>query len=415
VLCSFWFWRDPAPSAAELLLPTFLAHAPSGRRPFIGILSDDAHSAKAAMMADWEPTEDRRAFWREKVRSLPPRQAAVYSLADAVIHISEADSSLERAAFNGTARAWAVVRMSLRSFTRDAAAGDRAAGGRAEGGAKTAASAETAVGGAQPAVASRRAGAGGRVRGGAQAAGDALYVGFVGNGITPTNHLAVAWFLDKVWPDLHLRFPALRLRLVGMPPDDRPKRKHGQVCKSDAPIRCGWAWGTQYASRETENGIDALGFVPDADMVTELLSWRAMVVPILRSTGVNTKLLPALQWGVPIVLTSVAANPLAIPSDGSVALIANDEAEFVTQVRHEKHKISTSRKTKYGGVAIPAYGSVALISNDEKGLVSRIEGRASLKDPVHANSWPGTRAPQARNRTLSHKQPGRRVRMLGIC
>lgn len=296
VLCSFWFWRDPAPSAAELLLPTLLAHAPAGRRPFIGVLSDDAHSAKAAMMAEWEPTDERRAFWREKMRSLPPRQAAVYSLADAVVHISDADSRLERATFNGTARAWAVVRMSLRSFTRD----DAAAGGRA-------------AGGAQPAVA-------------------APYAGFVGNGITPTNHLAIAWFLDKVWPLLRRRFPALRLRLVGLPPDDRPKRKHGQPCKPDAPTRCGWAWGTQYAGREAESGIDALGFVSDTQLVAELLSWRAMVVPILRSTGVNTKLLPALQWGVPIVLTTVAANPLAIPPDGSVALLADDEASFVTQL-----------------------------------------------------------------------------------
>ena len=43
-------------------------------------------------------------------------------------------------------------------------------------------------------------------------------------------------------------------------------------------------------------------------MLAELRSWRAMVVPILRSTGVNTKLFPALQLGVPIVLTSVAAS-----------------------------------------------------------------------------------------------------------
>jgi len=121
VLCSFWFWRDPAPSAAELLLPTLLTNAPRGRRPFIGVLSDDAHSAKAAMMAGWEPAEERKAMWRGKMRSLPPRQAAVYSLADAVVHISDSDSRLERVAFNGTARAWLVVRMSLRSFTRDAA------------------------------------------------------------------------------------------------------------------------------------------------------------------------------------------------------------------------------------------------------------------------------------------------------
>lgn len=46
----------------------------------------------------------------------------------------------------------------------------------------------------------------------------------------------------------------------------------------------------------------------------------------------NTKLLPALQRGVPIVLTSVAATPLSIPTDDSVALVADDAAAFVRQV-----------------------------------------------------------------------------------
>ena len=46
ILCSFWFWRDPMASTAELLLPTLALHAPPERRPFLGILSDDAHSAK---------------------------------------------------------------------------------------------------------------------------------------------------------------------------------------------------------------------------------------------------------------------------------------------------------------------------------------------------------------------------------
>lgn len=58
-----------------------------------------------------------------------------------------------------------------------------------------------------------------------------------------------------------------------------------------------------------------------------------MVVPILRSTGVNTKLLPGLQLGVPIVLTSVSASPLGIPQDDSVALLADDSAAFVSQLR----------------------------------------------------------------------------------
>ena len=53
ILCSFWFWRDPMASTAELLLPTLALHAPLERRPFLAILSDDAHSAKARSGEEW--------------------------------------------------------------------------------------------------------------------------------------------------------------------------------------------------------------------------------------------------------------------------------------------------------------------------------------------------------------------------
>ena len=114
MLPMLWFWRDPMASAAELLLPTLALHAPPERRPFVGILSDDAHSAKAVMMSEWESDDDRKALWREKASTLPPRQRAVYSLADAVIHISAADSALERSTFNRSCAHWRVLRMSPR-------------------------------------------------------------------------------------------------------------------------------------------------------------------------------------------------------------------------------------------------------------------------------------------------------------
>lgn len=112
VFCTLWFWRDPMPSAAELLLPTLALHAPAGRRPFLAVLSDDAHTAKAQMMADWESSQDRKALWAAKARALPSRQRSVYSLADAVVHISASDSALERSMFNASCASWSVLRMS---------------------------------------------------------------------------------------------------------------------------------------------------------------------------------------------------------------------------------------------------------------------------------------------------------------
>jgi glycosyltransferase involved in cell wall biosynthesis len=297
VLCPLWFWRDPAASSAELLLPTLAFHAPSNRRPFIGVLSDDAHSAKATMMAEWESSDERKALWVRKSRTLPPRQRAVYSLSDAVVHISAADSKLERADFNASCKQWHVLRMS----PRGAHAVENVSPTQQEGQDQEDQDGERS-----------------------------LRFGFMGNGVTPTNHLAVQWFIKEVWPEVRRQMPNARLRLVGYAPDDRPKKQQHKVClPATSATRCGWAWGTSYAGSEETGGIDELGFVADEVMIQELRSWKAMVVPILRSTGVNTKIMPALQLGIPIVLTSVAASPLEIPTDNSVALIADTAGAFI--------------------------------------------------------------------------------------
>jgi len=338
VMCSFWFWRDPAPSTAELLLPTLQMHSPRRRRPWLAILSDDAHSAKAAMMAEWERDAERKALWQGKAESYPARQRGVYSLADAVVHISDADGALERRQFNASCRAWHTLRMSPRGFGMTAASLANATTDTPESAAAQAAAA-AAAGGDDDANGDGGGGGGGAGGGGggggAPGDGEGLSIGFMGNGATPTNHLSIQWFLEAVWPALLERKPELRMRLVGYPPDDRPKKvqaRDGPCELKGSPVRCGWAWGTVYAGSEEAGGIDALGFLSDSEMLSEMRSWRAMVVPILRTTGVNTKLLPALQWSTPLVLTSVAASPLGIPFDGSVALVADDAATFVSHL-----------------------------------------------------------------------------------
>ena len=37
VIIFLWFWYDPQPSAAELMLPLIRAHAPADRQPFVGL------------------------------------------------------------------------------------------------------------------------------------------------------------------------------------------------------------------------------------------------------------------------------------------------------------------------------------------------------------------------------------------
>ena len=40
-------------------------------------------------------------------------------------------------------------------------------------------------------------------------------IGFVGNGLTPTNHLGIQWFLEHCWEDLQRQLPGVRIRLIG--------------------------------------------------------------------------------------------------------------------------------------------------------------------------------------------------------
>ena len=54
VIIFLWFWYDPQPSAAELVLPLLRAHAPPDRQPFVAVLSDDAHSIRSSRLGEVE-------------------------------------------------------------------------------------------------------------------------------------------------------------------------------------------------------------------------------------------------------------------------------------------------------------------------------------------------------------------------
>lgn len=104
-----------------------------------------------------------------------------------------------------------------------------------------------------------------------------------------------------------------------------------------AAMRMG-IWGTQYAGREQANGIDELGYLPSRAMLSEVLMWRAMVAPIRATTGINTKLLVALELGIPLVVTTAAAIPLGLDLVANAsamappARLADEPAAFVRRI-----------------------------------------------------------------------------------
>ncbi len=325
VLIGVWFWNDPAPAFAELTLPLLRAHAPSHRQPYVGLIVDDAHAVRAERLARWETDPVVQRTYEQQAASLVPRLRALYSLADAVLHVSAADQYEERRAFASLDRVrWLLLRTPLRQM--------RASSGEAESGGAPASSAtrsaQLQLQPKAPSAATRPVPVATR------------YVGFLGNGQTATNHQGVQWFLSHCWPRLRAAEPTLRLRLVGRSPGATSNGSGVFDCdRTPARVsggrRCGWAWGTRYAGREAEHGIDELGFLASPQMVAELRTWRAMIAPIRATTGINTKLLVALELGVPLVVTRAAASPLALGAVSEAppaAQLADEPDEFTAAI-----------------------------------------------------------------------------------
>ena len=232
------------------------------------------------MMAEWESAEERKALWQQKARTLPPRQRAVYELADAVVHISAADSALERRDFNRSSQYWRVLRMSPRGMRVVHTSDERQQQqqrmlGQQQGQPRQQGQPGQQQGqqqGQHDGEGEKHAPPVGAAAGAAAGAAVPSRIGFMGNGATPTNHLSVEWFLREAWPPLRAALPGVRLRLVGYAPDDRPKKLQGRPCDAaTSAVRCGWAWQTPYAGAEAGGGIDELGFISDDEMVEELL------------------------------------------------------------------------------------------------------------------------------------------------
>lgn len=119
-IVSFWFWHDPKPNVAELVLPQLHTFSPAHRRPFVAILSDDAHALRDKRLASWEQHEGLRANFSARALAHVERQRRVYPLADLMLHLTKADSDAERALFPSVRR-WGLLRLSLQDIESELA------------------------------------------------------------------------------------------------------------------------------------------------------------------------------------------------------------------------------------------------------------------------------------------------------
>jgi GT2 family glycosyltransferase len=111
---------------------------------------------------------------------------------------------------------------------------------------------------------------------------------------------ALAWFVSDVLPRLHESRPEIRLRVTGANPPPAAR-----ACASPA--------------------VEFVGFTPDLRAMYE--TCRIAVVPMRFGAGVKVKCIEALQYGVPVVSTSVGAEGLGL-HDSRAVVVADAADEF---------------------------------------------------------------------------------------
>ena len=130
---------------------------------------------------------------------------------------------------------------------------------------------------------------------------DLLFVGGFGH---PPNEDAMRWFVAEILPLLREHDPSMRLHIAG---DITPEARHALA----------------------QPGVEIYGRVDD---LSSLMSHcKVSVAPLRFGAGVKGKVNMAMSYGLPVVITPIAAEGMHLV-DGNDALIAATAADFAEAV-----------------------------------------------------------------------------------
>ncbi len=121
------------------------------------------------------------------------------------------------------------------------------------------------------------------------------------------NQEAMRWFIQQVWPDIHLRHPDLHFYLAGrnIPP--------------------------AFFDYDKQNNIHVIGEIEDA--IGFMNEKAIMVVPLFSGSGIRVKILEGMALGKCIISTHLGVQGIdAI--DGEQFLIADSAGEFKTKMEY---------------------------------------------------------------------------------
>lgn len=126
---------------------------------------------------------------------------------------------------------------------------------------------------------------------------------FLGSFSNLANRDALDWFLQRVWPTIHERLPGVEMHLAGSSMPD--------------------------SFRSLGNGIVGMGHAEDLALVHA--QHRVFVSPVRYGTGIKTKNLAALSYGIPVVTTTIGAEGLNLRNGETISL-ADDAESFADAV-----------------------------------------------------------------------------------
>ncbi len=127
---------------------------------------------------------------------------------------------------------------------------------------------------------------------------------FIGSFQHPPNEDAVIWFVKEILPLIHQRLPEVKFYVVGASPTTRVK---------------------SLASEK----VVVTGYVPE--VAPYFQKARVFVAPLRYGAGLKGKVGQALSFGLPSVVTSIAAEGLGA-KDGEEILLADTPEEFARAV-----------------------------------------------------------------------------------
>lgn len=131
------------------------------------------------------------------------------------------------------------------------------------------------------------------------------HIAFLGNYRHTPNIVAVKWFVDNVIPILIKELPNIKFLIYG-----------AHVSQEIEEL-------------ESEN-VEVRGYV--GDLAEVFNNCRIFVAPLQSGAGIKGKVLECLSYGVPSVLSPIAAEGIGV-RDGFEALIAESPKEWVLAIK----------------------------------------------------------------------------------